>query len=259
MVKRKHNELATPTVNSNPKKGGSGRVPDSLKEEKRPTKRVRSTTKDEEHDKKRSVLKTKPEITKQEINKREVIKRPRRDSSVVDEESDVIVIVDDGDDQYPSKVKPQPPHEKTPKHRRHQRDEKKVVKKKKNLEEAEAEAEGVEEDESGEERTTREQNEETLGEDDPHFYAEFAQRMNRAMVERHDLDFADICSIDAEFKDVVEAIKVRRRHRCDSCSHCCSIWLWMRGLSLTFANRRPTCMTSQRLTLTIFGPWPPNC
>lgn len=191
------------------------------KEERRRAKITGHTTKSVKEERKKSKSKkdktdmreTKKEMKKQ--TKKEPVEPPtankRRKHNVVvvisDDDADEMIVVD-GDDVFqplPCDIDVQPAPQRHDKERDAYRllnDEEAVV----IAEEEEEEGYGSGE---GPRSTRRERQDDTLREDDPLLDAELSQRMTRAMTESHSLNFADICSIDAKFKEIMETVRVR--------------------------------------------------
>lgn len=189
------------------------------KEERRRAKITGHTTKSVKEERKKSKSKkdktdmreTKKEMKKQ--TKKEPVEPPtankRRKHNVVvvisDDDADEMIVVD-GDDVFqplPCDIDVQPAPQRHDKERDAYRllnDEEAVV----IAEEEEEEGYGSGE---GPRSTRRERQDDTLREDDPLLDAELSQRMTRAMTESHSLNFADICSIDAKFKEIMETVR----------------------------------------------------
>lgn len=178
------------------------------KEERRQAKPTDHTTKSAKEERK-SKSKKKDKTDKRETKKetKEETKEPvepptankRRKHNVVvvisDDDADEMIVVDDDNVfqtlPYGIDVRPAP--------QRHSKEQDAP-----DDEEAEEEDHG-----SGEagRSTRRERQDDTLREDDPLLDAELSQRMTRAMTESHSLTFADICSIDAKFKEIMETVR----------------------------------------------------
>lgn len=182
-----------------------------MKEEKRQAKPADHTTKSAKEERKsKSKSKKKDKTDKRETKKetKDPVEPPtankRRKHNVVvvisDDDADEMIVVDD------DKVFQTLPYDidvrQAPQRRSKEQDAP-------DDEEAEEEDHG-----SGEagRSTRRERQDDTLSEDDPLLDAELSQRMTRAMTESHSLNFADICSIDAKFKEIMETVRVRAQH-----------------------------------------------
>jgi hypothetical protein len=183
------------------------------KEERRQAKPTDHTTKSAKEERK-SKSKKKDQTDKRETKKetkketKEPVEPPtankRRKHNVVvvisDDDADEMIVVDDDNVfqtlPYDIDVRPAP--------QRHSKEQDAP-----DDEEAEEADHG-----SGEagRSTRRERQDDTLREHDPLLDVELSQRMTRAMTESHSLNFADICSIDAKFKEIMETVRVRAQH-----------------------------------------------